>query len=180
MSGDGGPAISAQLSHPVAVALDSAENLYIADLNNNRIRKVTPTGTISTVAGSAQQGYAGDGGPATNAQLYLPWGVAVDNATGNLYIADSWNSRIRKVTPADVGPVFEDAKDVGGIDVHILRGMNRLGDGLFDLVADTRELPFGLLSFAERGVLIDGRNLAAEQRCGIGGAGVDETSKKRR
>ena len=78
------------------MALDGAGNLYIADTHNQRIRKVDTTGTISTVAGSGASGFSGDGGAATAAQLYLPWGVAVDGA-GNLYIADTHNQRIRKV-----------------------------------------------------------------------------------
>src|SRR5437773_2649081 len=95
-SGDGGPATAAQLSVPVGVALDPAGNLYIADHDNGRIRKVTSGGTISTYAGSGSRGLSGDGGPATAAQLSSPHGVALDTA-GNLYIADS--NRIRKVTP---------------------------------------------------------------------------------
>jgi len=98
-SGDGGPATAASLSYPSGVAVDAAGNLYIADRLNNRIRKVTPSGTIATVAGNGQSGYSGDGGPATAASLSYPSGVAVD-AAGNLYIADPGNSRIRKVTPA--------------------------------------------------------------------------------
>ena len=80
------------------MALDSAGNLYIADSNNHRIRKVTPGGTISTYAGTGTEGFSGDGGPATAAHLDRPDGVALDSA-GNLYIADLGNSRIRKVTP---------------------------------------------------------------------------------
>src|SRR5207247_4998374 len=86
----------AQLGVPVGVALDPADNLYIADHDNGRIRKVTSGGTISTYAGSGSRGLSGDGGPATAAQLYSPHGVALDPA-GNLYIAD--RGRIRKVTP---------------------------------------------------------------------------------
>src|SRR5207244_3632773 len=97
-SGDGGPATAAHLDRPDGVALDSAGNLYIADLGNSRIRKVTPGGTISTYAGNVPQGFPGDGGPATAAQLCCPVGVALDSA-GNLYIADQENQRIRKVTP---------------------------------------------------------------------------------
>ena len=98
-SGDGGPASEAQLNIPASVAVDGAGNLYIADLFNDRIRKVDATGTITTVAGTGESGFGGDGGPATQAQLQPPYGVAVDGA-GNLYIVDRSNNRIRKVDPA--------------------------------------------------------------------------------
>jgi sugar lactone lactonase YvrE len=98
-SGDGGPATSAQLNFPASVAVDSVGNLYFSDSANNRIRKVTPDGTISTVAGNGTAGFSGDGGPATMAQLNNPFGVAIDTA-GNLYIADPNNGRIRKITAA--------------------------------------------------------------------------------
>ncbi|TMC29793.1 MAG: hypothetical protein E6J27_04665 [Chloroflexi bacterium] len=97
-SGDGGPATAARLLAPAGVALDPAGNLYIADTADHRIRKVTPGGTISTYAGSGNFGFSGDGGPATAAELNFPRDVALDPA-GNLYIADSGNSRIRKVSP---------------------------------------------------------------------------------
>ena len=99
--GDGGPATAAQLSSPEGVAADGAGNLYIADRFNHRIRKVDAGGVISTVAGDGTRGYGGDGGPAVAAQLRGPSGVAVDGA-GNLYIADYFNNRIRKVDAAGV------------------------------------------------------------------------------
>lgn len=95
--GDNGPATSAQLASPRGLAFDSLENLYIADADNHRIRKVTPQGIITTVAGNGTAGFSGDGGPATSAQLNSPKGLAVDKL-GNLYIADSANGRVRKVT----------------------------------------------------------------------------------
>ena len=98
-SGDGGPARSAQLSSPQGLALDASGNLYIADTQNSRIRKVTPAGVISTFAGTGQFGYAGDGGPATVARLNSPSDVAVDGG-GNVFVADTSNGRIRKITPA--------------------------------------------------------------------------------
>ena len=100
-SGDGGPAVAAQLFAPSGVALDGAGNLYIADTLNQRIRKVDTAGVITTVAGDGTQDFGGDGGAATAAQLFFPWGVALDGV-GNLYIADAGNSRIRKVGAAGV------------------------------------------------------------------------------
>jgi trimeric autotransporter adhesin len=100
-SGDGGPGVYASLDGPQAIALDTSGNLYIADTFNNRIRKLAPNGTITTVAGTGAQGYSGDGIPAASASLYLPTGVATDLA-GNLYIADYGNNRIRKVTTGGI------------------------------------------------------------------------------
>ena len=97
-SGDGGPAASAELNDPIGVAVDGSGNLYIADQGNNRIRKVTPGGTITSVAGTGTAGYNGDNIAATNAELSYPQSVAVDGS-GNLYIADYDNNRIRKVAP---------------------------------------------------------------------------------
>jgi hypothetical protein len=101
-SGDGGPATAAQLNAGVLyMVVDSAGNLFLSDQNNNRVRKVSPDGTITTVAGSGptgpgSDGFSGDGGPARDARLSAPQGMAVD-AAGNLYISDTLNKRIRKV-----------------------------------------------------------------------------------
>src|SRR5262249_19006258 len=96
--GDGGPATSALLNAPFGVAMDQSGTLFIADRDNQRIRKVTPDGVITTVAGNGTAGFNGDGGPAISAQLNSPWAVAVDTA-GNLFITDNGNNRIRKVAP---------------------------------------------------------------------------------
>jgi trimeric autotransporter adhesin len=97
-SGDGGLATSALLYNPRGVAIDASGNIYIADTFNHRIRMVMlSTGIISTVAGTGSYGYSGDGGIATSAKLYYPYGVAMD-ASGNIYIADTFNHRIRMVT----------------------------------------------------------------------------------
>lgn len=100
-AGDGGPATGASLNNPMDVAVDGAGNLYIADLGNNRIRKIRSDGVITTVAGNGTAGYSGDGGPAMAASLNNPRGLAVDGA-GNLFIADLANNRIRKVSPDGV------------------------------------------------------------------------------
>ncbi len=95
-SGDGGAATNAELAYPYGVAVDATDNFFIADTYNNVIREVGTNGIITTVAGSWTNGYAGDGGAATKAELSGPYGVAVD-ATGNLFIADTWNNVIREV-----------------------------------------------------------------------------------
>lgn len=99
--GDGGPAMQATLNQPRGVTVDAAGNVYIADTGQHRIRKVTPAGIISTVAGAGVAGFAGDGGPATAAQLNAPLALALD-AAGNLYISDTGNHRVRKVTSTGI------------------------------------------------------------------------------
>jgi hypothetical protein len=97
-SGDNIPATIAKVNGPTGVAVDRFGNVYIGDADNHRIRKVDISGTIFTVAGTGTAGYSGDGSPAVEAELKTPVGVAIHGATGNLYIADFGNSRIRKVT----------------------------------------------------------------------------------
>jgi len=96
-SGDNGAATSATLALPFAMAADASGNIFVADTNNHRIRRIDTSGNITTVAGNGQQGFSGDGGPATSAALNQPSAVALD-AGGSLYIADSSNHRIRKVS----------------------------------------------------------------------------------
>lgn len=100
-SGDGGPAVSARFSRLRGIAIDSRGNIYVADLGNNRIRRIDPSGIVSTVAGNGTPGFSGDGGPATNANLNHPIAIAVD-ARGKLYIADHHNNRIRMVNSGGV------------------------------------------------------------------------------
>ena len=96
-SGDGGPASAAQFQNPSDLFLDSAGNLFVADEYNHAIRRISPEGTIRTIAGNGTPGFSGDGGPSLKASLNYPSSMFAD-ATGNLYIADYQNSRIRKVT----------------------------------------------------------------------------------
>jgi sugar lactone lactonase YvrE len=98
-SGDGGLAINAQLANPIGLAFDPAGNLFIGDVNNNRVRKISLDGTMSTVAGTGLPGPHGDGGQATAATLSYPSGVAIDHAA-NLYISEFQTSRVRKVNLA--------------------------------------------------------------------------------
>ncbi|MBO9540477.1 IPT/TIG domain-containing protein [bacterium] len=111
--GDGGPATAALLSNPNGIALDAEGTLYIADTNNSRIRKVSD-GIISTIAGNGNFGATGDGGPPANAVLGYPFGVAVD-ATGAIYVADTYNNRIRKIS--------------SGVITTVAGGGSGLGDG---------------------------------------------------
>ena len=100
-SGDGGPAKQATLNTPASLAIDTAGNVFVADAFNHRIRKISPSGDISTLVGTGEAGADGDGGPAADARLRLPMGVAVDSE-GSVYIADTYNHRIRKVTPEGI------------------------------------------------------------------------------
>ncbi|MDO8413733.1 MAG: S8 family serine peptidase, partial [Gallionellaceae bacterium] len=101
-SGDGGQATLAKLSAPRAVTVDASGNLYIADTGNHKIRKVSTTGIITTVVGTGRSGYSGDGGQASAAKINGPYDLLADTATGNFYIADTANHRIRKVSAAGI------------------------------------------------------------------------------
>jgi sugar lactone lactonase YvrE len=100
-SGDGGLAISAEFAAPQSVVIDAAGSLYISDISNQRIRKITPNGIISTFAGNGTAGFSGDGGQATAAKINDPLGIVLD-AAGNLYIADQQNQRVRKITTTGI------------------------------------------------------------------------------
>jgi trimeric autotransporter adhesin len=120
-SGDGGRALDAELNFPTGVCLDRAGNIYIADTDNNRVRKVTPDGTILTVAGNGTAGYSGDGGAADQAALDTPRAVEVD-PNGDLYIADMRNRRIRRVSAGVITTLAGDGRAAysgdGGLAVH--------------------------------------------------------------
>ena len=149
--GDNGPAGLASLAGAEGVCADVAGNIYVADAATNRIRKIDTSGTITTVAGNGSAGYAGDGGPATQAQLQQPYGITVD-PLGNLYIADLGNNRIRKVAPSGIITTFPSpsltlnaprnvALDTAG-DLYIAEfGANRIQrvgvNGIITIVAGT-------------------------------------------
>jgi hypothetical protein len=133
-SGDGGRATTAELNWPESVAADGAGNLVIADTRNNRVRVVAAStgsfygqamtaGDIYTVAGTGSQGFSGDGGPATSAQLFEPQGAAVDGA-GNLVIADYGNERVR-VVAASSGTFYGQPMTAG--DIYTVAGNGTFG-----------------------------------------------------
>jgi len=100
-AGDGGQARDAVLNTPWGIVVDPAGNVLFSDAGNHRVRKIAPNGVITTIAGDSAPGFAGDGGPATQALLNGPLGLALD-AAGNLYIADSQNRRVRKIDTSGV------------------------------------------------------------------------------
>ena len=166
-SGDGGPATEALLDRPIAVAADGADNVYIADRDNHRIRVIDPAGTITTVAGSGERGFGGDGGPAADALLNRPLGVAVDGV-GNVFVADEGNRRVRKIdrsgaittfagtgrccADGDGGAATEAALQARGVaadgkgNVYVADGWARVrrvdGSGVITTFAGTGASPF--------------------------------------
>ena len=111
-SGDGGAATSAQLYWPSGISVDISGNVYIADTYNNKIRKVTSTGIITTIAGTGTYGSSGDGGAATSAQFFYPVGVSVD-ISGIVYIADNGNNKIRMVASTGIITTFASTGTAG-------------------------------------------------------------------
>ncbi len=132
-SGDGGSATLAQLNGSALIAVDISGNIYIPDVYDHRIRKVNALGMITTIAGDGTPGSGGDGGPATDAQLNQPYGVAVD-VSGNVYIADKENNRVRKVSPLGIISTFAGTGTAG---------FN--GDGISATAAQLKE-PFSVVT----------------------------------
>jgi sugar lactone lactonase YvrE len=123
--GDGGPALQAQFNTPSDVVVDANGFIYVADTMNNRVRRIAPDGTVTTVAGNGTLGYAGDGGPADEAQLNRPYGVAL-SPDGDLFIADTHNHRIRRIT-AVLPPDFDPNAGGGFPEVPIIPCSNEVG-----------------------------------------------------
>jgi trimeric autotransporter adhesin len=178
-SGDGGAAAVAQLNGPASVAIDSSGNLYFADSGNHRIRRITPAGSISTVAGNGTPGYSGDGGAAVSAQLNGPLGVAVD-ASGNVYVADTGNNRVRKVSANGViatiagngnASFYGDEGPALAASIHAPQGLTIAPDGTI-YIADT-------LNQRVRRIGTDGviHTLAGNGLAAFSGDGTDATKQ---
>ncbi len=179
-TGDGGQATAAQLSNPYGIVVDAKGNLLIADLGNAIVRQVTPGGVISTIAGSYTYGSGGDGGPATSAQMYQPFGLATDSA-GNLYVSDSYSNKVRVVTPD------------GNINAYIGTGWTVTGCDNGPAVNITVQKPLGLATDSAGNVYIaDSQNdcirmvtpggqimtVAGTGTAGVSGDGGPATSAK--
>ncbi len=155
--GDNGPATKAVLNNPIGLALDAAGNVYIADANEFRIRVVTPNGIISTIAGGTQSGYAGDGGPALNALLNFPHAVLPDGL-GNIYIADTQNNVIRKLTIPGPSIVTNGVVSSASFQPKISPGSlaTIAGSNLATSTGTDGTLPL-LTTFAETTVTVNGK-----------------------
>ncbi|HTQ53529.1 MAG TPA: hypothetical protein VMI94_03650, partial [Bryobacteraceae bacterium] len=137
--GDGGPAVAAQFGTIKGIALDIWGNLYVADTDHHRIRKITTGGTVTTLAGTGTAGFSGDGGLATAAQLNLPYGLVVDLA-GYVYVADLGNSRVRRIAPdgtiatyAGNGVAGSGGDGGAAIDAHLMQPRNLAVDSAGNL-----------------------------------------------
>jgi sugar lactone lactonase YvrE len=175
-SGDGGPATSAMLGKPSGIAIDNAGNIYIADADNNRIRRVeVSTGIITTIAGTGASTDSGDGGPATHAGVSRPSGIAIDSA-GNVYFGSGW-AWVRKVT-ADTGAISTVAGKFGtsfsgdkgpAIDAHFWDPVPGAVDGSGDIyVADFENSRIRKMAAATR--IVD--TVAGSAPCSSGPLGV--------
>ena len=142
-SGDGRPAFSASLNQPRGLSFDSQGNLYFVDSGNLRVRRVTPGGTITTIAGNGQAGFSGDDGPALSASLGAgASGTAVDTA-GNVYVADAANRRVRQIIPGAPADAIrnekrQDRNSAGARIQPALRGIVASGSVWYNCYTDMR------------------------------------------
>jgi RHS repeat-associated protein len=172
-SGDGGPASQARLSYPTGVAVDQEGNLYIADQFNSRVRKVDPSGIITTVAGNGSSGSAGsfDGIPAVESRVSAPADVAID-AAGNLYIADRFENRIRKVDASGI------ITTVAGTGSSCDSSLSDCGDGGPATKAQL-ETPYGIAVDAVGNLYIADTGLSKVRKVNANGVIRSLTSRDR-
>ena len=126
--GEGEPSNESPLRGPIAVAVDGPGNVYISEIGNHRVRVVDSNGIVRTLAGNGIEGFGGDGGPAKNAMLHTPAGVAVDTA-GNVYIADMYNNRIRRVAPNGIITTVAGSGPMRGVNTSVAGGDGGLATG---------------------------------------------------
>lgn len=155
--GDNGPATKATLNNPLGLAVDAAGNLYIADANEFRIRVVAPNGIITTIAGTDQSGYTGDGGPALNAQLAFPH-HALPDGLGNIYISDTLNNVIRELTMAGPSIATNGVVSAASFQPKVSPGAlaSIAGSNLATSTGTDGTLPL-LTNFAEATVSVNGK-----------------------
>jgi len=181
-SGDGGNATAAELAYPSGIAVDSAGNVYVADISADVVRRISAAGTITTVAGTGTAGFSGDNGPAQAAQLNAPTAVALDG-NGNLYIADSGNSAIRKVSGgvittiagSGVAGYANDNSDAVNALLNVPQGVATDTAGNV-YIADT--LNNRIRKIAGNGIIttVAGNGLTSYSGDNVGGTGVVKTS----
>ncbi len=174
-SGDGGLAVNAELNEPYEVRFDKDENLYFVEMQNHLVRKVdAESQTITTVAGTGQQGFSGDGGPATNATLSRPHSIALDGK-GGLYIADIGNHRIRRVdlTSGIIESIAGNSQRTLPVDGQQARGTPMLGPRALFIEGDTLWIALREGHSVWRMNLSDGvlRHFAGTGEKGFGGDG---------
>ncbi len=161
-SGDGGPAGSAQLKAPTGLAVDAAGNLYISDLN--RVRKVSTTGIITTIAGNGIAGYLGDGGVAINAEMNTIYGLSVD-PLGNIYVADTGNNAARELSPGALAVVTNAASNLPGAiapgEIVTIYGPNLSIDSLMPQTIDFNTYPQGQIDNGINGLQVLFNSVAA-------------------
>ncbi len=164
-TGDDGLAVNATLSSPRGIAFDASGNLVISDTANDRVRRVdASTGVITTIAGTGSAGFAGDRGPATEAQLEHPHGIAFDSA-GNLYVAEWFNNRVRRVRP-DTGVITTVVSGLGQLTDVVVDGS---GDLFVAAPQNSRVLRVNPLT----GAVFEAVGTGVSGSSGDGGAAID-------
>lgn len=179
-AGDGGSPLAARFLAPQAIALDAGGNLFVADTGNHRIRRIPPGGIIQTVAGTGTAGYDGDGRAGTQSQLNAPCGIAADSK-GNLYIADTGNHRIRRLSPSGILTTFAGDGTAGLSGLSFPKGL--AFDALDNLyIADTGNNRIRMVTVAGVLTTIAASGLSSPAALAVDGSGgiwITDTGNQR-